>query len=72
MRAGHSKMSSGSLGRVPDPLGFEAVDRQRALRERREVHPDERQHARARAVAEHAAGELGAGKKCLDDAPAAA
>src|SRR5512140_3320739 len=43
---------------IPEPLGFEAVHRKRARRQSIEVHPDDRQHVRAIAVAHDRAGEL--------------
>src|SRR6266568_728044 len=55
------------LGRVPDPFGFVAVHRRRAVRQRREIESDDRQTAHVAVVAEDRDGELWSGQIGLDD-----
>ena len=52
---------------VPHPLGFVAVHRRHARRQRREVETDHRQAVRGRPVAQDRHGELGAREVGLDE-----
>ena len=55
------------LGTIPDELRIEAVDRERALGQRLEIHPDDGQHGRIATVADHGASEFLAGQIFLDE-----
>src|SRR4029078_5869495 len=55
------------IRRVPDPLGFVAIDRHGAFRQRVEVDTDDRKHLVRSAVPESAACELGAGEELFGD-----